>query len=326
LQWVKSNIGNFGGDPESIVLAGQSAGAWFTQLLAAMKSTSALVKGGIMLSYPGLPPMTPEAAQTMAEQFCTMAGIDSSGDALQTMPVERVLELQTSMLRAQSVFADVPVGFQTVCDNAVPASPSAQARENFAGKPLMIGWTREEMGSFFASNPAIVGATEEQVLKKYSEEYGEQGSAFYRRALKRRLNGRPYTTLVDLGSDKLFKLPAIKFATEMESAGSSVFAYQFDFQSPQAEVGAGHCFELPFVFGNFDDWLDAPMLDGIDLTAARSLSARIQEYILNFVELGDPNGTHLPYWPNYDRLQGQRTMRFGDVIETVASGAEGGMD
>ena len=190
----------------------------------------------------------------------------------------------------------------------------------------MIGWTREEMGSFFASNPAIVGATEEQVLKKYSEEYGEQGSAFYRRALKRRLNGRPYTTLVDLGSDKLFKLPAIKFATEMESAGSSVFAYQFDFQSPQAEVGAGHCFELPFVFGNFDDWLDAPMLDGIDLTAARSLSARIQEYILNFVELGDPNGTHLPYWPNYDRLQGQRTMRFGDVIETVASGAEGGMD
>jgi para-nitrobenzyl esterase len=323
LQWVKSNIDGFGGDPESIVLAGQSAGAWFTQLLAAMKSTSALVKGGIMLSYPGLPPMTREAAQTTAEQFCAMAGIDSSGDALRTMPVERILELQTSMLRAQSALAEVPVVFRTVCDDEVPADPGAQARNNFVGKPLMIGWTREEMGSFLASNPAIVDATEEQALKKYIEVYGEQGELFYRLALKRRLNGRPYTALVDLGSDKLFRVPALKFAMEMESAGNNVFAYQFDYQSPQADVGACHCFELPFVFGNFEDWVDAPMLDGIDLVAARSLSARIQEYILNFLESGNPNGAHLPYWPAYGHSQGRRIMRFADLIGTVDAGSTG---
>ena len=320
LQWVEANIGSLGGDPESIVSAGQSAGAWFTQLLAAMKPTSALIKGGIMFSYPGLPPTTPEAAQKMGEQFCSMAGIDSSGDALRTMPVGRILELQTSMLRSQNGFAEVPVLFRSVCDNEVPANPGAQVLDNFEGKPLMIGWAREEMGSFFASNPAIVRATEEQALKKYSEEFGEQGESLYRRALRRRLNGRPYTTLVDLGSDTLFKLPALQFATEMEAAGSKVFAYQFDFPSPQADVGAGHCFELPFVFGNFEDWFDAPMLDGIDLTAARSLSACIQEYVLNFVESGDPNGGHLPHWPVYRRSQAQGIMRFGEVIETVAGG------
>ena len=67
------------------------------------------------------------------------------------------------------------------------------------------------------------------------------------------------------------------------------------------------------------------MLDGIDLTAARSLSACIQAYVLNFVESGDPNGEHLPHWPAYERLQGRRTMRFSDVIETVASGTESGV-
>ena len=321
LQWVKSNIAGFGGNPESIVLAGQSAGAWFTQLLAAMKSTSALVKGAIMLSHPGLLPTAPEAAQSMAEQFCATAGIDPSGEALRTMPVEHILEFQSAMLRAQSQFAEVPVLFRTVSVNDVPVNPAAQACQNFAGKPLMIGWTREETGSFFASNPAIVDATQAQALKKYSEEFGEQGEACYERALKRRANGRPYTTLVDLGSDKIFRLPAIQFAAEMEAAGSSVHVYQFDFPSPQADVGAGHCFELPFVFGNFENWVDAPMLDGIDLAVAHSLSDCIQAYVLNFIESGNPNAAHLPDWPEYECSYGRRAMHFADLIEATASGA-----
>ncbi|MBN3761897.1 carboxylesterase family protein [Burkholderia sp. Ac-20365] len=318
LQWVKSNIANFGGDPDAIVVAGQSAGAWFTQLLAAMESTNSLFKAGIMMSYPGLPPLMPETAQTLAEQFCRIAGIEPSGEALRTMPVERILALQTEMLREQSVYAEVPVLFRPVSDDVVPANPGEQAARNFAGKPLMIGWTREEAGSFFASNPSLVSATYQQALKKYTDEFGEQGKQRYERAVKRRIDGRPYTALVDLGSDKLIRLPSTGFAATLQSSGSNVFAYQFDYPSPQDAVGACHCFELPFLFGNFENWVEAPMLAGLDMSAARALSTRIQEYVLNFVESGNPNGNDLPQWPVYDGTQ-KPTMHFADLIHVVTN-------
>ena len=63
------------------------------------------------------------------------------------------------------------------------------------------------------------------------------------------------------------------------------------------------------------------MLDGIDMPAARSLSARIQEYVLNFVESGNPNGADLPWWPVYDGEQKQM-MHFADLIQAVANNVE----
>jgi hypothetical protein len=59
-----------------------------------------------------------------------MAGIDPSGEALRTMSVERILDLQTGMLRTKSVYAEMPVLFRSVCNAVVPADPGAQATES----------------------------------------------------------------------------------------------------------------------------------------------------------------------------------------------------
>ncbi|MEM5316411.1 carboxylesterase family protein [Paraburkholderia sp. JHI869] len=300
LQWVRKNIAGFGGDPDSIVVAGQSAGAWFAQLLASMPSTHRMVKAIAMLSYPGLQPMAPSKAQATAVQLCETAGIASSGEALRTLPVERILQAQTQLTGAVAKFAEVPIAFMPVASGDVPANPGAAAQDRFAGKPVFIGWTRDESGSFFASSPALLAATAEQALQKFKDEFGDDAVTRYERVAEGPFERKPYAALVELSSEKLIAGPTRRFAKRMADAGSSVFAYRFDLPSPQPNVGACHCLELPFLFGNFENWIESPMLEGLDEPRSRALSARIQRYFLNFVESGNPNGAGLPAWKAFN--------------------------
>ncbi|WP_152036706.1 carboxylesterase/lipase family protein [Burkholderia pyrrocinia] len=296
LRWVRTNIARFGGDPESIVAAGQSAGAWYSQLLAAMPTTHPLLNGIAMLSYPGIQPMKPAKAHALAVRMCESAGLVHTGEALATLPVERILQMQFETVMASAEFAEIPIAFMPVATGGVPADPGAAAQQHFRGKPVLIGWTRDETGSFFAGNPQALTATDEQALNKFRLEFGDAGEARYESVADDRFDRKPYAALVALSSEKLFESPGRRFAQGMTEAGSNVFAYRFDFPSPQPNVGACHCFELPFFFNNFGNWIDAPMLDGIDEKRSRELSKRIQAYFLNFVESGNPNGAELPRW------------------------------
>ena len=318
LFWVKRNIQNFGGDPESIIVSGQSAGAWYTQLLIGMKSTSEIISGAVVLSCPSVNPLTTDEAQSDAEAFCTLAGISDPVRELPDLPVNLLLSAQAKLGASKVSFGTIAVPSYPMQDGNV--SPDlAEAALRFAPKPLIIGWTRDEAGAFLASDPHTLKASGDQVLATFKEIFGVSGSLRYQRSLKKRLPGTPYTAIVDLVTDRWFKRSSIRAARMYSHEAGSVYTFQFDYPSPQPNVGACHCFDIPFWLGNFEDAKDGPMLSGLNTTEANALSALMQTYLLNFLHKGNPNNEDLPIWEPCRNGEIQ-TIQFDDYISCVCGG------
>jgi len=206
-----------------------------------------------------------------------------------------LLSVQGKLLAAKAAFGTIPVPAYPIQGSRVPSDLS-EAALRFAPKPLMIGWTREEGGAFLASDPRMLKVSADQVLTTFKELFGVSGSIRYTRAIKRRLSGTPYTSMVDLVTNKYFKLGAIRAAKLYSLAGGTPYAFQLDFASPMPNVGACHCFDIPFWLGNFEDAKEGPMLKGLNESEANALSDLMQNYLLNFLHTGNPNSEELPVW------------------------------
>ena len=105
---------------------------------------------------------------------------------------------------------------------------------------------------------------------------------------------------------------AKEFCLDVEKMGNRAYLYFFDRQLPGDKCGAWHSGDLWYWFGTLDNcW--RPMSD-----KDYALSEEMNQYLLNFVRSGDPNGSGLLEWTPY-RKNNKKIMRFGEK-ETFMGG------
>jgi para-nitrobenzyl esterase len=108
----------------------------------------------------------------------------------------------------------------------------------------------------------------------------------------------------------------LRIAEWREQQGHPAYVYQFDWQSP-AGFESAHCLEIPFVFNNFPNWPDSPMLKGAKPAETAGLAEAMHNAWIAFARSGKPQHAGLPVWPVYRRAD-RMTMRFDSVIGPVS--------
>src|SRR4051812_26162630 len=150
VDWLRANVSAFGGDPERIVLMGESAGSGcIAHLLAAY--TDLPVAGAILQSGAPAGTLDADAAGWVADTFLAAAGA-SSVDELRVAPVDALLAAQDQTV-TDSLAKVGMMPFHPWIDGDLL---HGRAHESpFPAIPLVVGTTAHEMELFRDQVPAL---------------------------------------------------------------------------------------------------------------------------------------------------------------------------
>lgn len=305
LRWIKEAISSFGGDPERITVTGQSAGAFSIAAHLGACQGPELFKRAVMMSAPvGLMCRTVDQARPTVETVLKVLGLDAGRvEELRAMPLARIFEgLQTLASRPPAIKGDITPLFMPILDDGNLARQPADSIAMGSAKwcDVMIGVTREEGAAFTITNAELDAVSEDSLREMFDTRLGGGGEAAIARIRSQRISATPRAILNELNTDDFFTGKSLEMAATQSRLGRNAFVYSFDWQSPNPALGACHCIDLPFLFGNIDVWKTSPMLHGADLNEVRGLSRLYRGAIAAFAANGDPNDVGLPQWPAYN--------------------------
>jgi para-nitrobenzyl esterase len=301
LQWVRDNVGRFGGDPANVTVFGQSGGGAKVSTLMAMPSAQGLFHKAIVQSGSQLRLATAEASAAQAEGVLKELQAQGIGkEQLTQVSAARLVEIATvakNKLVSTKPHASMPerLGWQPWLDGAIvtshPFDPHAPALATKV--PMLIGSTLHEF-SPGVSQPEPRSLNEEWLVAEMARTYGDSAKeviAVFRRGHPGAL---PYELAAIIGATAIFRSGAVRQA-QLQSANAPAYLYWFAWRTPVLDGTplAYHCAELAFAFDNIDRC--ANYTGGTP--EARDLAAKVSQAWIQFARTGNPNHSGLPRWP-----------------------------
>ena len=291
LNWVRKNISAFGGDPDNITIAGESAGGLSVMYLMAAPAArnlfhKAIVQSGYMTSTPPLRDM--EYGEIPAETIGT-----SLTNALGVQSIQELREWDAKQLTDEvTKFGYLPFG--TIDGYVLPKQlVDVFDQGEQSAVPILTGYNDGEIRSL-----GILAAP----IPDSKEEYEATIRSAYKDLSDPFLNLYPgddmKSSVLAAPRDAIYGWTAHRLARKQTEIGQSSFLYYFDHGWPDAEAKGLHAFhgaEVPFFFGTLDKaspgWPAIP-----DTKTQVQLSRAMLEYWTSFAANGKPVTSDLSAW------------------------------
>ena len=294
LEWVKRNIGAFGGNAGNVTIAGESAGALSVMYLMAAPAArglfhKAVAQSAYMVSAPGLRDringMVPAEVQG-AELAAKLGAADIA--ALRALPAADI----PARVAATGYFPFPNIDGKTLSRQLVDTFD----RDEQAPVPILAGFNSGEIRSlrFLLPKPPADAAAYEATIRA---NYGELANAFLARYPAKDIG----ESMLAATRDAMYGWTSERLVSNQAALGQGAYFYLFDHGYPataQWNLHAFHAAELPYVFGTAARtpplWPKIP-----DSLAERRLIAAIGDYWASFAATGRPITKGGPDWPDY---------------------------
>ena len=305
LGWVRENVAAFGGDPDRVLVYGQSGGGAKTSVLMAMPGGKGLFQRAGVMSGSALKMMPPEMASATAKRLLDALEIPP-GDVrkLQQVPWTTLLETQAGLEAVDRARGEAPRSFAPVVDGiTLPRHPwDPDAPSISADVPMIVSSVLDErsyrMGDFAMDEAGLLAFAKERLGERAAD-----AVAAYRAEDP---DAKPFLLAARMDSDLTFRKGAFAQAElKARQGGAPVWTYLWTEPSPAVDgrFGAVHGIDVAPSLYNTRGALNGSS------PSANELAAAIAGSWAAFAANGDPNNERVPEWKPYSAPQ-RTTMIF----------------